>query len=485
MDARPDRAASTTATARCASPSIRVRARFSAWYEMFPRSCTTDPRRSGTFREAEARLPDIAAMGFDVLYLPPVHPIGRTHRKGRNNALTATPGDPGSPWAIGSRGRRPHRDRARARHARRLRSVRRRRAATSASRSRSTSRSRRRPIIRGSREHPEWFRHRPDGSIKYAENPPKKYQDIYPFDFESRDAAALWAALRDVFLFWIGARRHDLPRRQPAHQVVPLLGVVHRRHQARASGRDLPGRGVHAAEGDALPREGRLHAVVHLLHLAQHRRRAPRVPDRADADRRCRSTCGRTSSPTRPTSCTSTCRRGGRPAFEVRLVLAATLSASYGIYSGFELCENVPVRPGSEEYLDSEKYQIKPRDWNQPGNLNELIARVNDDPPRSTRRCSRTTRCAFHDDRQPGAALVQQDRRPAIACSSSRTPTPTGCSTAGSQVPIGELGIAPDVSPTSSKTCWTTRATRGAATWNYVQARSGRTHGAHLRRFAI
>ena len=203
MDARPDRSASTTyeRTLRCVVDSTLARS--GAWYEMFPRSVTTDPARSGTFREAESRLTDIAAMGFDVVYLPPVHPIGETHRKGRNNSLKAAAGDPGSPWAIGSAagghtavepglGTIDDFDRF-VRFANRLGMEVALDIAFQAS-----------PDHPWVRQHPEWFRHRPDGSIKYAENPPKKYQDIYPIDFESAEWESLWNGLKDVFLFWIG-----------------------------------------------------------------------------------------------------------------------------------------------------------------------------------------------------------------------------------------------------------------------------------------
>jgi starch synthase (maltosyl-transferring) len=185
MRARPDRRTSTTYDHILRVTVDPVRARFSAWYEMFPRSCTTDPSRSGTFREAEARLPDIAAMGFDVVYLPPVHPIGRTHRKGRNNSLRTEPGDPGSPWAIGSAegghtaiepglGTFDDFDRFVATASR---------LGLDVALDIAFQASPDHPWVH---EHPEWFRHRPDGTIKYAENPPKKYQDIYPLDFEGR-----------------------------------------------------------------------------------------------------------------------------------------------------------------------------------------------------------------------------------------------------------------------------------------------------------
>ncbi len=202
MTERPDRRASAVFPTVLQVAVDGERARFSAWYEMFPRSVTSDPTRPGTLRDAEARLPDVAAMGFDVLYLPPVHPIGTTHRKGRNNTLVAGPADPGSPWAIGSKdgghtaihpelGTFDDFDRFVA-VANRLGLEVALDIAFQAS-----------PDHPWVVEHPSWFRHRPDGSIKYAENPPKKYQDIYPLDFESRDWRELWNALRDVFLFWI------------------------------------------------------------------------------------------------------------------------------------------------------------------------------------------------------------------------------------------------------------------------------------------
>ena len=202
MEANPDRSNATTYERTLRVRVDSLRARFGAWYEMFPRSVTTDATRSGTFRQAEARLVDIAAMGFDVVYLPPVHPIGTTHRKGRNNALTAAPGDPGSPWAIGSSagghtaiepglGTIDDFDRF-VRLANRLGMDIALDIAFQAS-----------PDHPWVTEHPEWFKHRPDGSIKYAENPPKKYQDIYPIDFESAEWESLWNALRDVLLFWI------------------------------------------------------------------------------------------------------------------------------------------------------------------------------------------------------------------------------------------------------------------------------------------
>jgi starch synthase (maltosyl-transferring) len=375
MDARPDRSASTTA-APLRVIVDRERARFSAWYEMFPRSCTSDPPRGATLREAEARLSAVADMGFDVLYLPPVHPIGSTHRKGRNNALAAEPGDPGSPWAIGSDagghtaidpglGTLDDFDRfvAAARH-----------LGLEVALDVAFQSSPDHPWVR---EHPEWFKHRPDGSIKHAENPPKKYQDIYPFDFESRESAALWRALRDVFLFWIARGvtifRVDNPHTKPFAFWEWAIADVRRVHPEA----------IFLAEAFTRPKVMRYLAKTGFNQSYTYFTWRNAAGELREYLTELTRTGLREFM--RPNFFTNTpdilheyLQTGGRPAFEVRLILAATLSASYGIYSGFELCERVPVRPGSEEYLNSEKYEIKPRDWQQAGNLSELIARVNE-----------------------------------------------------------------------------------------------------------
>jgi starch synthase (maltosyl-transferring) len=375
MDARPDRAASTTyeRTLTCRVDSLR--ARFGAWYEMFPRSVTSDPSRSGTFREAESRLADIAAMGFDIVYLPPVHPIGETHRKGRNNTLTAGPEDPGSPWAIGSAagghtaiepglGTIDDFDRF-VRLANRLGMEVALDIAFQAS-----------PDHPWVRAHPGWFRHRPDGSIKYAENPPKKYQDIYPIDFESAEWESLWQALKDVFLFWIahGVRtfRVDNPHTKSFRFWEWVIAEIRR---------DYPD-AIFLAEAFTRPKIMRYLAKAGFNQSYTYftwRNAAHELRDYLNE-----LTKTELQEYMRPNFFANTpdilheyLQTGGRPAFEARLILAATLAASYGIYSGFELCENEPVKKGSEEYLDSEKYQIKPRDWQQADSLRELVARVN------------------------------------------------------------------------------------------------------------
>jgi starch synthase (maltosyl-transferring) len=352
-----------------------VPARFSAWYEMFPRSCTPDPTRSGTFVEAEQRLPAIADMGFDVLYLPPIHPIGLSHRKGRNNSTTAGPSDPGSPWAIGSEdgghtaidpalGTLDDFDRF-------VSVAGRLGLAVALDIAFQTS-----PDHPWVKTHPEWFKHRPDGSIQYAENPPKKYEDIYPFDFGSRDLESLWNGLRDVFLFWIGHGvtifRVDNPHTKSFYFWEWCIDAIKREHPET----------IFLSEAFTRPKIMRYLAKAGFTQSYTYFTWRNTAPELREYLTELTTTDVREYM--RPNFFTNTpdilhayLQHGGRPAFAVRLILAATLAASYGIYSGFELFENVAVRPGSEEYLHSEKYEFKPRDWNQAGSLNELIARIN------------------------------------------------------------------------------------------------------------
>jgi starch synthase (maltosyl-transferring) len=353
----------------------RERARFGAWYEMFPRSAGTDPSRSATFDEAAARLPDIAAMGFDVLYLPPIHPIGRSFRKGRNNALAAGAGDPGSPWAIGASegghtavepglGTLDDFDRFVAAAARHNLEI----ALDIAFQA-----SPDHPYVR---EHPDWFRHRPDGTIKYAENPPKKYQDIYPFDFESADWQALWQELKAIIDFWIahGVRifRVDNPHTKPLPFWRWVLDAIRREHPdviflseaftRPAIMRYLAKIGFSQSYTYFTWRNTRQEIEAYFTELTQTPVREYLRPNLFANT---------------PDILHEYLQSGGRAAFVARLVLAATLGASYGLYSGFELCENLPLRTGSEEYLDSEKYQIKVRDFSAADSLAGLIACLN------------------------------------------------------------------------------------------------------------
>jgi starch synthase (maltosyl-transferring) len=362
------------------SPPLRVRvdrerARFGAWYEMFPRSAGPDPERSATFAEAAARLPAIAALGFDVLYLPPVHPIGSSHRKGRNNSPAAKPGDPGSPWAIGSEAGGHTSIEPGLGTIDDFETFRREaeRAGLEIALDLAFQCSPDHPWVR---EHPEWFRHRPDGSIKYAENPPKRYQDIYPLDLACHEWRSLWDALFEVVGFWIdhGVRifRVDNPHTKTFGFWEWLIERVHL---------ESPGI-VFLAEAFTRPKLMRYLAKAGFTQSYTYftwRNTKPEIEAYLTE-----LTTTEMREYFRPNLFTNTpdilneyLQAGGRPAFQARLLLASTLSASYGIYSGFELCENRPVRAGSEEYLDSEKYQIRRREWNQPGNINDLIAAVN------------------------------------------------------------------------------------------------------------
>jgi starch synthase (maltosyl-transferring) len=354
----------------------RERARFGAWYELFPRSAADEPGRHGTFRDLEKRLSYIAAMGFDVLYLPPIHPVGRAFRKGPNNTLNAGPDDPGSPWAIGAMegghkavhpqlGTLADFDRLVAAangHGLEI-------ALDIAFQC-----SPDHPYVR---EHPEWFRHRPDGSIKYAENPPKKYQDIYPLDFEGRNWQALWDELRDVVLFWAGrgvrAFRVDNPHTKPFRFWEWLIHEVQGRYPDAiflAEAFTRPKIMRYLAKGGFSQsytyftwRNVKSELTAYFTELTQTEVRETMRPNLFANT---------------PDILPEYVQHGGRAAFLTRLVLAATLGASYGVYGPpFETLQSQAVRPGSEEYLDSEKYQIRHWDWDRPNVICEFIGRVN------------------------------------------------------------------------------------------------------------
>ncbi len=384
MASAPDRRLSSTYARTLAVKVDREIARTGAWYEMFPRSARTDvsaaeragttPVRSATFAEAASRLPEIAGMGFDVLYLPPIHPIGRAHRKGRGNTLTPQPGDPGSPWAIGG----PEgghtavepglgtledfdvfREEAE-------------RFGLEVALDLAYQCSPDHPYVT---QHPEWFKHRPDGSIKYAENPPKKYQDIYPFDFETDDWQALWRELRDVVLFWMshGVRifRVDNPHTKPFGFWEWLIADV----QARDPGV------VFLSEAFTRPKI--MKQLARLGFTQSYTYFTWRNTKKEIDEYFTELTRTEMREYYRPNLFANTpdilhayLQQGGPAAFRIRAVLAATLGATYGIYSGFEIAEGRGV-PNSEEYLDSEKYQIRLWDWDRPGNLKDLLTRLN------------------------------------------------------------------------------------------------------------
>ncbi|MDR5683261.1 MAG: alpha-1,4-glucan--maltose-1-phosphate maltosyltransferase [Armatimonadota bacterium] len=354
----------------------RQRAGFSAWYELFPRSCATEPGRHGTFRDVERLLPYVAGMGFDVLYLPPIHPIGRTHRKGKNNSPVAGPDDPGSPWAIGGPEgghKAVHPQLGTLDDFRRLvRAA--REYGLEIALDLAFQCSPDHPYVR---EHPEWFRLRPDGTIQYAENPPKKYQDIYPFDFECEAWESLWAELRDVVRFWIAQGveifRVDNPHTKPFAFWEWLIEDIRRDHPNV----------IFLSEAFTRPKVMYRLAKVGFTQsytyfawrntrweLEQYFTELTQTPVR-DFFRA-------NLWPNTPDILPEYLQLGGRPAFAARLVLAATLGANYGIYGpAFELCEATPREPGSEEYHNSEKYEIRCWDRDRPGSLRELVAQVN------------------------------------------------------------------------------------------------------------
>ena len=352
----------------------RVRARFAAWYEMFPRSARGDGQHA-RLKDAEQELERIAAMGFDVVYLPPIHPIGRSFRKGRNNALTAAPGDPGSPWAIG--GEEGGHDAIHPQlgtledfdHF----------VETAAGLGLEVALdfaiqcSPDHPWVR---EHPEWFFHRPDGSIKYAENPPKKYQDVYPVNFYGAGPGPLWDEMRRIVEFWIAhgvmTFRVDNPHTKPVKfwewlirsvqterpEVIFLAEAFTRPKMMKV----LAKAGFTQSYTYFTWRNEKRELVEYFEEITQ-----PPVAEYFRGN----------LWPNTPDILHETLQKGGLPAFKMRLVLAATLSSLYGVYSGYELGENVPVHEGSEEYLNSEKYEIKPRDWSAPGNLVDFMTTIN------------------------------------------------------------------------------------------------------------
>jgi starch synthase (maltosyl-transferring) len=353
----------------------RLRARYGAWYELFPRSQTNDASRHGTFDDVIARLPAIAALGYDVLYFPPIHPIGTTNRKGKNNSLTAEPGEPGSPYAIGSpEGGHDaiHAQLGSLDDFRRL-VERAKRHGLEIALDFATQCSPDHPWLK---QHPDWFKWRPDGSMRYAENPPKKYQDIVNPDFYCADRVGVWKALRDVILFWAenGVRifRVDNPHTKPFLFWEWMIREVQTKFPDT----------IFLSEAFTRPKV--MKALAKLGFTQSYTYFTWRTGKKEFADYLTELTRFPEREYFRPNFFVNTpdilpvhLQSGEKWMFQSRVALAATLSASYGVYSGFELLEHVPLGPGKEEYLDSEKYEIKPRDWNAPGNINDYIKRLN------------------------------------------------------------------------------------------------------------
>jgi starch synthase (maltosyl-transferring) len=354
----------------------RERARFSSWYELFPRSTSPDPNRHGTFADVEHLLPDIAAMGFDILYMPPIHPIGHAFRKGPNNTMSTNPDDEGSPWAIGSEegGHKAINPKlgtfADFDHLVEAAQANGMEIALDIAFQCSPDH----PWVK---QHPDWFLHRPDGTIQYAENPPKKYQDIYPLNFETPDWKGLWDELHSVFQFWIarGVRvfRVDNPHTKALafwewcindlHTLSPdviFLAEAFTRPHIMYS---LAKGGYTQSYTYFTWRTGKDELQAYFEEITR-----PPVSDFFTPN----------VWPNTPDILHASLQTGGRPAFMQRIILATTLAASYGIYGpAYELGENVPAKPGSEEYLNSEKYQIRHWDRSAPHSIAPLITKLN------------------------------------------------------------------------------------------------------------
>ncbi|MDM0013299.1 alpha-1,4-glucan--maltose-1-phosphate maltosyltransferase [Variovorax sp. J22P168] len=372
----PDRSLETRFGKELPLDVERERARFSTWYELFPRSAGDEPGVHGTFRDVEARLPLVAAMGFDVLYFPPIHPIGREQRKGRNNALVTEAGDVGSPWAIGA---------AEGGHKSILPEL-------------GTPEDFRRLVAAARAQgleiamdiafqcapdhpyvaaHPKWFRWRPDGSVQYAENPPKKYQDIYPFNFESEDWQGLWVELKSVLDHWIAEGvtifRVDNPHTKSFAFWEWAIGETRRAHPEL----------IFLAEAFTRPK------VMHRLAKLGFNQSYTYFTWRNDKEELTEYFTELSQGPGRdyfrpnvwpntPDILHAALQTGEESVYRSRLVLAATLAASYGMYGpAYELLEHLPRGPASEEYLDSEKYQLRHWDWSPEAGLRPFIARIN------------------------------------------------------------------------------------------------------------
>ena len=419
----------------------REAARFAAWYEMVPRSQGRIPGRSASFDDCIARLPDIKAMGFDTIYLPPIHPIGEANRKGRNNAVRAEPGDPGSFYAIGSR----HGGHSAIEPG--LGTLEDFRRFVSASEALgmeialdfAVQAAPDHPWIAA---HPDWFRYRPDGSIRHAENPPKRYEDIVNVDFFVGDAEGLWRELRDVVLFWIaqGVKvfRVDNPHTKPVVFWEWLIASVQRRHPEV----------IFLSEAFTRPKMMRLLAKAGFSQSYTYftwRNSKAELTDYLTE---------LSQSPSkeylRPNFFTNTpdilppyLQTGGRPAFMARLALAATLSPAYGIYNGFELTEAAAL-PGREEYANSEKYEFKVWDWDRPGNIKPFIAKVNA-IRRANKALHHLRNLRFHpadNDQILFYSKVSEDRANAVFVVVNLDPHHVQDGVI--EMPLALLGIAPD-----------------------------------------
>ncbi len=472
MDAHPDRARACRYGRVLRVWVDRERARCGAWYEMFPRSASPSPGEHGSLRDVEARLPYVAGMGFDILYLPPVHPIGRSYRKGKNNSVEAVQGDVGSPWAIGAEegghtALHPalgtleefrHLLGEAARHGLEV-------ALDIAFQAA--------PDHPWVHEHPEWFRSRADGTIQYAENPPKKYQDIYPFDFESEDWRGLWEALRGVFEFWMDQGVRIFRVDNPHTKAFPFWAWLLPELKERDPGL------IFLSEAFTRPkvmyRLAKLGFTQSYTYFAWRNEKWEleqyftelTTPPVADFFRP-------NLWPNTPDILTAALQTGDRATFAARFILAATLGANYGIYGPtFELMEHEPLRPGSEEYLHSEKYQLRDWELDRPDGLQELIARVNvirrENPALQADRSLR-----FHRvDNDQLIAYSKQARRedesgPGNLVLVVVNLDPAWTQSANLELPLAELGLDPGA-PYRLHDLLADAAYSWSGAWNFVQ----------------
>jgi starch synthase (maltosyl-transferring) len=417
-----------------------VRARFSAWYEMFPRSAGA-PGHHGTLRDCIGRLPYVAGMGFDVLYLPPIHPIGRSFRKGRNDAPSAALDDVGSPWAIGSPegGHKSVHPELGTLDDLRALATRARALGIEVAIDVALQASPDHPYVR---EHPEWFLHRPDGTIQSAENPPKKYEDVYPFDFACEASQSLWAELASIFLFWCeqGLRvfRVDNPHTKPlafwqwclcevkaAYPDVVFLAEAFTRPALMYA---LAKRGFTQSYTYFAWRQTKRELTEYVSELAK--------PPVADFYRPC-------FWPNTPDILPEHLQFGGRGAFVQRLVLAATLSSNFGVYGPpFELTEH-RARGGAEEYADSEKYEIRAWDLERPDSLREVVALVN--AARRAHPALQDNRIAFHptsDDAILAYSKRSEDGADVVLVAVNLDPRQARAATI--DLDLGALGVGAD-----------------------------------------
>lgn len=422
----------------------RGRALFSSWYELFPRSWSEKPGQHGTFKDCERIVPEIARMGFNVVYLPPIHPIGKKYRKGKNNSVKCAPQDPGSPWAVGSEdgGHKAVHPQLGTLNDFRDLVARCKKSGLEIALDIAFQCSPDHPYLK---EHPEWFKWRPDGTVQFAENPPKRYEDIVPFNFDTTDREGLWEELKSIFTFWIGQGvkifRVDNPHTKPFAFWDWCIADIRKQHP------DV----IFLAEAFTRPKV--MYRLAKGGFTQSYTYFTWRNTKQEFQDYLTELTKTEVAEFFRPNFWPNTpdilaehLQAGGRGAFALRAVMAATLSSNYGIYGpAFELCVNTPL-PGKEEYLDSEKYEIKRWDWNKAGNIKDLMARLN--AIRHENAALQMTRnirfCKIDNDRMLAFYKATGDYSNIIIVVVNLDPA--NVQTGWLQIPLEDFGIGKDLS---------------------------------------